>query len=229
MQTIDIIVPVYNEEKNLDLITDKINETDYCGLKKRIIYVDDCSTDNSREILKKYTDSLVISHDKNLGKGAAIASALKRTDADIVIIQDADLEYNPQDYQKLLPYIINGEANVVYGSRFKDKSNRKAFLFLSYIANKFLTFLTNRIYGCRLSDMETCYKAFSKDVLKGIDIKSKKFEFEVEITAKIIKNGYSIKEIPITYNGRSYNEGKKISGIDALHAMFALIYYKFFN
>jgi glycosyltransferase involved in cell wall biosynthesis len=229
MKTIDIIVPVYNEENTLDLITNKIKETDYCGLEKRIIYVDDCSTDKSREILANYKDCMVLYHEKNQGKGAAIATGLKASTADIIIIQDADLEYNPEDYQKLLPYIINGEEKVVYGSRLKDNSNRKSFLFLSFMANTFLTLLTNVLYRCKITDMETCFKAFSKEAIFGIDIKSKKFEFEVEITAKMIKKGYSIKEVPISYNGRTWESGKKICWKDAVHAIFALFYYKIFN
>ena len=229
MKTIDIIIPVYNEEQTLDKIIKKIEDTDYCGLEKHLIFIDDCSTDKSREILKNYPQHKVLFHSENQGKGAALCTGLKEASSDIVVIQDADLEYNPDDYNKIIPYIINDEAQVCYGSRLKNDNNKKSFLLLSFFANSFLTCLTNILYGCDLTDMETCYKAFNKEALKGIDIKSKKFEFEVEITAKVTKKGYKIKEVPITYNGRAWKEGKKINCFDALHAIFALFYYKFFN
>ena len=229
MKDVDIIVPVYNEESTLEDIIKKIEETDYCGLKKQIIFVDDCSTDNSREILSKYTQYKILYHDKNYGKGAAVWTGMQNSTADILLIQDADLEYEPADYQTILPYIINGESEVVYGSRFKKEESKKSFLFLSFIANKFLTTLTNILFNCKITDMETCYKAFRRESIKDIEIKSKKFEFEVEITAKISKKGIKIKEVPISYKGREYASGKKVSAIDAVHAIFALIYYRFFN
>ena len=229
MKTIDIIVPVYNEERTLEEIIKKINETDYCGLEKNIIFVDDCSTDSSMTILAKYPNYTVLHHNENKGKGSAIATGLSVSKADIVVIQDADLEYNPQDYQKLLPFIIKGDAQVVYGSRLSEKANRKSFLLMSFLANSFLTMLTNILYNCKITDMETCYKAFCRSAIEGIKIHSKKFEFEVEITAKMSKKGIKIKEVPISYNGRKFNEGKKISAFDGLHAIWALFYYRFFN
>ena len=229
MQTVDIIIPVYNEEKTLEAIIKKIEGTDFCGLEKHLILVDDCSTDASREILAKYPDYKVLYHEKNCGKGAAIRTGVQNSTSDIVVIQDADLEYNPEDYQKILPLIINREAAVVYGSRLKDKAQSKAFLRSSYFANKFLTLLTNILFGSKITDMETCYKAFRKDTLEGITLKAERYDFEVEITAKITKKGIKIKEVPISYNGRSWEEGKKISAIDGVHAIIALFYYRFFN
>lgn len=231
VKSVDIIVPVYNEEKTLEEVIKKLEETDFCGLEKRIILVDDASVDSSRKILLsgRYEKHCIILHDTNGGKGCAITSALKYTEADIVMIQDADLEYNPDDYNKLLPLLISDEADVVYGSRLKDKTQRKSFLFLSYIANSFLTFLTNLLYGSKITDMETCYKAFKRDVIKNLTIRASRFDFEPEITAKIIKKGVRLKEVPITYNGRKYHEGKKVTARDALHAIFALFYYRFFD
>lgn len=229
MKTLDIIVPVYNEERTLEEIVKKIEQTDYCGLEKNIIFIDDCSTDSSPEILAKYPKYTVLYHEKNRGKGASISTGLMASKADIVIIQDADLEYNPSDYNIILPYIKNGEYQVVYGSRFLDKKNKESFMIMSFLANKFLTFVTNILFGCNVTDMETCYKAFSRQAIENIKINSDKFEFEVEITAKISKKGMKIKEVPISYNGRAYHEGKKVNAFDGLHALWALFYYKFFN
>lgn len=229
MESIDIIVPVYNEERTLEEIIKKIEETDYCGLKKHIIFIDDCSTDSTKEILNKYPYYTSLCHNKNKGKGAAICTGLKASTADVIVIQDADLEYNPSDYNKVVKNITGGEYQVAYGSRFLDKSNKKSFMLLSFIANKFLTFLTNILFGINITDMETCYKAFSRDAIRDIEIRSQKFEFEVEITAKIAKKGIMIKEVPISYNGRDYHDGKKINAFDGLHAICALFYYRFFN
>lgn len=229
METIDIIVPVYNEEETLDAIKTKIEETDFCGLRKNIIFIDDGSTDSSREILSAYTDHIVIYHPKNQGKGAAIVTGLKNSKSDIVVIQDADLEYNPKDYQILLPHIISGEYDVVYGTRLKDKSQRKSFIFLSLFANLFLTLLTNILFNSKITDMETCYKAFRRTALDGIEIKSRRYDFEVEFTAKILRKGINIKEVPISYDGRTYAKGKKITAKDGVQAILALFYYRFFK
>ena len=229
MNTIDIIVPVYNEKQTLEQVIQQIEDLDFCGLKKRLILVDDCSTDGSREILEKLKNHSVFFHDRNLGKGAALCTGIQKSTADIIVFQDADLEYNPKDYQKILPDLINNKAAVIYGSRLKNTNNEKNFLKSTLFANKLLTFLANKLYGCKLTDIETCYKAFRHDVIKNINIKSKKFEIEIEITAKLIKKGYKIKEFPISYNGRSFHQGKKITVFDGLHAVFALFYYRFFN
>ena len=229
MNTVDIIIPVYNEEKTLEAIIKKVEETDFCGLEKHLILVDDCSTDSSRELLAKYTNHKVLYQERNCGKGAAVRTGIQNSASDIIVIQDADLEYNPKDYQKLLPFIISQEADVVYGSRLSDKQQRKSFLFLSYAANKFLTVLANLLYRCKITDMETCYKAFRREVLDGINLRADRYDFEVELTAKISKKGIKIKEVPISYNGRDWSEGKKISAKDGIHAIIALLFYRFFN
>lgn len=228
IKTIDIIIPVYNEENTLETVIKKIEETDFCNLEKKIILVDDKSTDKSKDILQKYPQHTIIFKDKNEGKGSAVWAGIKAGSGDIIIIQDADLEYNPQDYQIILPYIINEEESVVYGSRLKN-NNIKSFMYLSYLANIFLTFLTNLLFRCNITDMETCYKAFRRDTINDITIKSKKFEFEVEITSKITKKGIHIKEVPIYYNSRTHKSGKKISWKDGIQAIFAIFYYKFFD
>ncbi len=228
MQSVDIIIPVYNEEKTIENILEILENTDFCGLEKNLIIVDDYSTDSTREILKRYEDKYtVIYKEKNGGKGSAVNVGFENAKSDIVIIQDADLEYNPSDYAPLLKLIIDGEADVVYGSRFLG-TPFKDFMFLSYVANKFLTLLTNILYGTKLTDMETCYKAIRKEFVKGMNIKSNKFDLEPEITAKLVKKGAKIKELPIKYNARSYQEGKKITYKDGLMAIRALFYYRFF-
>lgn len=229
MQSVDIIIPVYNEEKTIENILEILENTDFCGLEKNLIIVDDYSTDSTREILKRYKDKYtVIYKEKNGGKGSAVNVGFENAKSDIVIIQDADLEYNPSDYAPLLKLIIDGEADVVYGSRFLG-TPFKDFMFLSYVANKFLTLLTNILYGTKLTDMETCYKAIRKEFVKDMNIKSNKFDLEPEITAKLVKKGAKIKELPIKYNARSYQEGKKITYKDGLMAIRALFYYRFFN
>lgn len=229
MQSVDIIIPVYNEEKTIENILEIIENTDFCNLEKNLIIVDDYSTDATREILKRYEDKYtVIYKEKNGGKGSAVNVGFENAKSDIVIIQDADLEYNPSDYASLLKLIIEGEADVVYGSRFLG-TPFKDFMFLSYVANKFLTLLTNILYGTKLTDMETCYKAMKREYVKGMNIKSNKFDLEPEITAKLVKKGAKIKEVPIKYNARSYEEGKKITYKDGLMAIRALFYFRFFN
>jgi len=229
LQSVDIIIPVYNEEKTIENILEILENTDFCGLEKNLIIVDDYSTDSTREILKRYKDKYtVIYKEKNGGKGSAVNVGFENAKSDIVIIQDADLEYNPSDYAPLLKLIIDGEADVVYGSRFLG-TPFKDFMFLSYVANKFLTLLTNILYGTKLTDMETCYKAIRKEFVKDMNIKSNKFDLEPEITAKLVKKGAKIKELPIKYNARSYQEGKKITYKDGLMAIRALFYYRFFN
>lgn len=227
MQSVDIIIPVYNEEDTIENVIDVVDNVDFCGLKKNIIIVDDCSTDSTRSILKKYEDKFkVIYKDKNGGKGSAVSIGFKNAMSDIVVIQDADLEYDPNDYIKLINLIIRDDADVVYGSRFLG-APFKNFMFLSYVANRFLTALTNLLYGTKLTDMETCYKAIKREFIEGVEIKSRKFDIEPEITAKLVKKGAKIRELPIGYNARNYASGKKITYKDGLMAIVALIKYKF--
>ena len=229
MQTVDIIIPVYNEEKTIENILEILENTDFCGLDKNFIIVDDCSTDATRDILKKYEDKYtVVYKEKNGGKGSAVYAGFQNAKGDIVIIQDADLEYNPSDYAPLLKLIVDGEADVAYGSRFLG-TPFKDFMFLSYVANKFLTFLTNLLYGTKFTDMETCYKAMKREFVQDMKINSRKFDLEPEIIAKLVKKGAKIKELPIKYNARSYEDGKKITYKDGLMAIKALFYYRFFN
>lgn len=228
MGKVSIIIPVFNEKDTLKLILEKIESSSFANLEKELIFVDDKSTDGSSEILKGFeTKYKVVYHEKNQGKGAAIRTAIQHTTGDYIVIQDADLEYSPEDYDKLLPFLINDEADVVYGSRFKNKENRKNFLLKSRLANEFLTFLTNLLYGTKLTDMETCYKAFKSEYLKKINIKSERFNFEPEITAKLAKQKLRFKEAAISYNGRDYAEGKKIGWRDGVSAIIALIKFRF--
>jgi glycosyltransferase involved in cell wall biosynthesis len=179
--------------------------------------------------MKQWNDHPVIRlilHEKNMGKGSAVRSGFQAATGDVFIIQDADLEYDPRDYAKLIQPLEEGRANVVYGSRFLG-GPRRAMLFWHAVGNHFLTFLTNILYDSILSDMETCYKCFRADLVRDIPLHSRRFEFEPEITAKILKRGYRIYEVPIAYYGREYEEGKKITGWDALPAMWTLIKYRF--
>ena len=230
MQKVSIIIPIFNEKDNLLELLKQVEDANFAGLEKEIILVDDFSTDGTKEILKTLEDKYKIYyHDTNKGKGAAIQTALNYVTGDFTVIQDADLEYSPTDYDKLLPLLIKKEAEVVYGSRFLNKENNKNFMFKNKMANIFLTALTNVLYGCTISDMETCYKAFKTEIIKNIKINSNRFDFEPEITAKILKNKYILKEVAINYKGRSHKEGKKINYKDGLCAILTLIKYKFFN
>lgn len=227
---ISIVIPVYNEKDTLKLLLEKVEQANFSGLEKEIIMVDDCSTDGTTEILKELSQNYkVLFHEKNQGKGAAIRTAIKEATGDFVCIQDADLEYLPDDYDKLLPLLINNEADVVYGSRFKNKENLKNFILKNKIANKFLTLLTNILYGAEITDMETCYKAFKREFIQGITIKSNRFDFEPEITAKIMKKKARLKEVPISYVGRGHDEGKKINWKDGVHAILTLIKFRFID
>ncbi len=230
MKKVSIIIPVFNEKDTILLLLEKVIEANFSGLEKEIILVDDCSTDGTTKILEnlksKYT---ILFHEKNQGKGAAIRTAIKEATGDYIVIQDADLEYLPDDYNKLLPLLINDEADVVYGSRFKNKENSKNFILKNKIANKFLTILTNILYGAEITDMETCYKAFKSSFIKNIKIKANRFDFEPEITAKILKQKVRLKEVPISYAGRGHEEGKKINWKDGIHAILTLIKYRFID
>lgn len=235
---ISIIIPVFNEINTLNQILEKVEKAELCSLEKEIILVDDGSKDGTRELLKTLVENKnesasashkIFFHAKNMGKGAAIRTALYYTTGDIIIIQDADLEYNPEDYNELIKLIINNEADVAYGSRFLSAESNKQFGFLQYLGNKFLTIFTNLLFGVELTDMETCYKAFRADIIRNISIKSNKFDFEPEITAKILKLKYHLQEVPISYNGRSYTEGKKIGWKDGFSAIKALMWYKIFD
>ena len=228
MKKISIVVPVYNERKTIEAILEKIEQAPFCGLEKEIVLVDDMSYDGTREHLKTLENKYKIYyHEKNQGKGAAIRTAMAHITGDIMVIQDADLEYDPNDYEELIRLIIKDKADVVYGSRLTGAKPSRSFMFTHWLGNKVLTLTTNILYGATLSDMETCYKAFNTKFLQGIEIKSDRFDFEPEITAKVLKRHARLYELPISYYGREYSEGKKITWIDGFHAIWALLKFRF--
>ncbi len=222
---ISVLIPVYNERATIIEVVRRVQAQPF---EKEIIVVDDCSTDGTRELLLE-TDWApnvrVLYHEKNMGKGAGIRTALQAASRDIIIIQDADLEYNPNDFSVVLRPIIDGVADVVYGSRFLGI--HRSFMLHHYIGNKLLTLITNVLYNNILTDMETGYKAFRAPVIKDVKIRSNRFDFEPEITAKVLKRGYRIYEVPIYYAGRDYAEGKKITWRDAFAAIWALLRFRF--
>ncbi len=222
---LSVIMPVYNEERTIQEIVKRVMEV---PLEKELIIVDDCSRDKTPELLKPYVgrpDIQVLKHERNLGKGAAIRTGIQAATGDMIVIQDADLEYDPAEYPTLVRPIVEGRADVVYGSRFLGL--HRVFLFYHFLGNKFLTFLTNLLYNTMLTDMETCYKAFRAEVLKGITIKSNRFNFEPEITAKVFKKKLRVYELPVSYYGRDYREGKKIGLRDVLPAIWAIVKFRF--
>ena len=228
---LSIIIPCYNEKSTIEIILKKIiqNLNKYKFLNYEILIVDDCSTDGTIQILKQLDNDnkiFIHFHNKNLGKGAAIHTALKHLTGEVVIIQDADLEYDPSDYNKLLDPFFEANADVVYGSRFLGggKYSRVHF-FWHYLANKILTFICNLFTNLNLTDMETGYKVFKSSALKSISLKEKTFSFEPEVTIKLSKKKFKFFEVPITYNGRSYDEGKKIGLKDAFIALKTIILY----
>ena len=228
MKKLTILIPVYNELNTFIQLLKKVEETDFCGMEKEIIIIDDYSTDGTRNLYKQISHKVIL-HDHNQGKGAALRTGFKVASGDIVIIQDADLEYNPEDYNKMLPLILEDKADVVFGSRLANKENLKNFLPLSLIANKTLTLITNILFNIRLTDMETCFKAFKKEYADKIEITCNRFDFEPEITIKVLKAGARLKEVPISYNGRIYDDGKKVTWKDGLHAILVLFKFKFFS
>ena len=221
---LSILIPVYDERAT---ILELIQRVQAVPIEKEIIAVDDGSTDGSRELLLQLAKDgvIVLSHPKNEGKGAAIRTALTRATGDIIVIQDADLEYDPRDYAQLIKPIEEGRVKVVYGSRFLGP--RMAMFFWHMLANKLLTLMTNILYDAILSDMETGYKAFRADVIKSIPLRARRFDFEPEVTAKVLKRGNRIYEVPISYYGREYSEGKKIGMRDGFIAAWTLLKYRF--
>jgi len=227
MMKISVIMPVFNERETLQRILENVKNA---NIEKEIIIVDDYSTDGTREILEKINDNnvKVIYHSENKGKGSAIRTAqAHHIKGDVVIIQDADLEYQPEDYLKLIKPIEDGFADVVYGSRFLG--SHRVFMFWHYFGNKLLTWLTNLLYNTMLTDMETCYKVFRTEVFKQLNIRSNRFDFEPEVTAKVFKKKLKVVEIPITHYGRGYEEGKKITWKDGFIAIWTLIKYRFID
>ena len=220
---ISIIIPVYNEGKTIAEIIRQVKEVK--GFDKEIIVVDDGSTDETPKVIKQVKDIIVIRHKENQGKGSAIRTGIAAATGDYVLIQDADLEYDPKDILKLIEPITQGRAEVVYGSRFTGP--RRNMFFWHWMGNQLLTLLTNVLYNTTLSDMETCYMLMPASLVKSLQLRAKRFEFEPEVTAKILKKGVRIWEVPISYAGREYHEGKKISWKDGIPALFTLIKYRF--
>ncbi len=225
---LSVVIPVYNEAATIAELVRRVQAT---GLVGEVIVVDDGSTDGTvdrvRALEQEQANVRAFFHERNRGKGAALRTGFAAVTGDVVIIQDADLEYDPAEYPKLLGPILAGEADVVFGSRFLGGPHR-VLLFWHYVGNRLLTLLSNALNNLNLSDMETCYKAFRADVLKDMEIKSDRFDFEPEITAKVARRRLRIYEVPISYHGRSYDEGKKITWRDGLHALWAIVRFRFF-
>jgi glycosyltransferase involved in cell wall biosynthesis len=226
---LSILMPAYNEAPTIREIIRRVESVDLGNVHKEIIIVDDGSEDGTRDVLKELNQTSrhkIYFHSQNMGKGAALRTALTYATGDIIIIQDADLEYDPTEYAELIKPILEGRADVVYGSRLSGGKVARAFNFWHFVGNKTLTFMTNLLYNSILSDMETCYKVFRADVIKNIQIKSNRFDFEPEITAKVLKRKYKVYEMPISYYGRDISEGKKITWKDGVAAVWALIKYR---
>jgi len=226
---LSVVIPAYNEEKTIEAVITRVKKVDV-GLEKEIIVVDDGSSDGTREILKKLAgeEVKVFFHEKNAGKGAALQTGFSQATGDIILVQDADLEYDPREYPRLLEPILDGRADVVYGSRFLGGPHR-VLLFWHYVGNRFLTTLCNLCANLNLTDMETCYKVFRREVLDKIRLKAKRFGFEPKITVKVGKLRCRVYEVPISYSGRDYSEGKKITWKDGLAAIFHILRFRFFD
>ena len=229
---LSIVIPVYNEKKYIREIVKQVREVNLPGIEKEIIIVDDYSTDGTRDILQKILIkevAQVVYHEENMGKGAALRTGFQYASGDVVIIQDADLEYDPAEYGKLLKPILDGKADAVYGSRFVGSEPHRVLFFWHYLGNKLLTLLSNMFTNLNLTDMETCYKMFRKEVLDSIQIEQNRFGFEPEITAKLARGNWRIYEIGISYSGRNYAEGKKINWQDGVQALWCILKYNLFS
>ena len=234
MKLLSIVIPVFNEEQFVEQLINQVLQVDLSelGFEKELVIVDDHSIDHTPLILAKYRSNPAIvfcRHEKNSGKGAALRTGFANANGDVVLIQDADLEYNPQEYAKMLTLIVEDKADVVYGSRFLFRDPRRIMSFSHYLGNKFLTFCSNVFCNLNFTDMETCYKLFRSDIIKKLTLQENSFGIEPEITAKLAKlvkkHGYRIYEVSISYNGRTYQEGKKIGVKDGIRALYCILKY----
>jgi glycosyltransferase involved in cell wall biosynthesis len=226
---LSIVIPVYNEVQTVDQLISTVLQVE-TGLSVELVVVDDCSSDGTRAVLehvrKKHSEMVLLFHERNQGKGAALRTGFAATTGDIVLVQDADLEYDPHEYPNLLRPILDGHADVVFGSRFLGGGAHRVVFYWHYVGNKVLTMLSNMMTNLNLTDMEVCYKVFKREVLKDIKIRENRFGFEVEITAKVARKKWRIYEVPISYYGRDYAEGKKITWKDGFRALWCILKYR---
>lgn len=226
---ISVVIPVFNERATIEQIVNVVRASDVGEIE--IIVVDDASTDGTQQVLKEKIGSLanqIIYQPSNMGKGAALRAGFAAASGDVVLVQDADLEYNPADYPTLLEPILSGKADAVFGSRFMGGHPHRVLYFWHMIGNRFLTLLSNMFTNLNLTDVETCYKAFRAEIIKSLDLRENRFGFEPEVTAKLAKAKFRIYEVGISYNGRTYSEGKKVNWKDGFHAIYAIIRYNLF-
>lgn len=231
MVKLSVVIPVYNEEKTVKIVLDKIKRLKLKNVRKELVIVDNASTDNTPNILRRYKgkDVKIIRHEKNLGKGTSVRTGIKHSTGDIILIQDADLEYNPEEYPKLLKPIFENNAKVVYGSRTIGRKRASYAKLVYYLGGLSLTMIPGILYGIKVSDACCGYKVFRSEVIKPIKLKCKQFEFDCEVTAKILKRGIKIYEIPVSYSPRSRKEGKKIKFSDWLRSVYVLLKYRFID
>ena len=230
MPTLSVVIPCYNEAFTIETIVDAVSKSEIEDIE--ILVVDDYSTDGTRDKLREIQEKRsieVVLHERNMGKGAALRTGFARATGDIVVVQDADLEYDPRDYPKLVAPILEGKADVVFGSRFAGGETHRVLYFWHYAANKLLTLTSNMFTNLNLTDMETCYKAFRREVIQSIEICENRFGFEPEVTAKVARKGCRIYEVGISYSGRTYAEGKKIGWRDGVRALWCIFRYNVFG
>jgi glycosyltransferase involved in cell wall biosynthesis len=228
---LSVVIPAYNEEATIDELVERVQRAPF---SKEIVIVDDASTDGTRkrlaDIAARHSEVRVLEHERNRGKGAALRTGFSVVSGDVVVIQDADLEYDPAEYGVLLGPIVDGRADVVFGSRFLGgQRGQRVLYFWHYAGNKLLTLFSNAFNNLNLSDMETCYKAFRRDILDDLPLRCERFGFEPEFTAKVARRGLRVYEVPVGYSGRTYEEGKKITWRDGVRALFAIVWFRFFD